>query len=270
MCIKSVSFHLVWWWDISHGSAVISALPSYQQRWDAAFLGSVCLLFPALRFWHLHLFLPFVGCVLLSPLCGALGRAMKGVAAACHWVIRRGTNESLDLRASRSPLCLGGTSVKLSWLALGSRRFPAQRSLARCPAFSVSSGAAQRSGVPCGALLSWVGLPGKSLLPRCALLSWMSLSSLASLVLSGGTRCATTGTCLWRTWKFPSQKRSDKSREQQTDTAAGELWTWFGGRGALLFYFYWGVHTCNPGRDFGDWCLFRCSCSTKAGSSGTG
>lgn len=153
----------------SHGTAAILALPSYQQSWDAAFVGSVCLLFPALRFWHLHLFLPFVCCVLPSPLCVALGRAMKGVAAASHWVIRWGTNGNLDPRASRSPLFLGDASVRLGWLALSSRRLPAQRSLVGCPAFSMSSGAAQRSGVPCGVLFSWVVLPGKSLFLQCAL-----------------------------------------------------------------------------------------------------
>lgn len=97
---------------------------------------------------------------------------------------------------------------------------------------------------------------------------WMSLSSLASLLLSGRTRCATTGTCIWRTWKFPSQKCSNKPGEQQTDTAAGELWTWFGGRSVLLSYFCWGFHMCSPSRDFGDWSPSRCSCPTEVGSLG--
>lgn len=125
MCTESVSFQVFWWHGAS-GTGAISALPSYLQRWDPAFFGSVCLLFPALRFLYLHLFLPFVSCVLPFPLCVTLGRAMKGVAAASHWVIRWGTNGSLDLRASRSPLFLEGASVKLGWLAVGSRRFPPQ------------------------------------------------------------------------------------------------------------------------------------------------
>lgn len=191
--------------------------------------------------------------VLLLPLIESFGEAQ---------------NRSLDLRASRSPLFLRGTSVRVGWLALDSKRFPAQRSLARCPAFSVSSGAAQRSGVPCGALLSWVLLPGKSLFHSVLSRLRMSLSSLASLLLSGGSRCTAIGTCLWRTWKLSSQKCSNKPGQQQTDTAAGELWTWFGGRSVLPSYFRWGFHMCNPGRDFGDQNLSRCSCSAKVGSSG--
>lgn len=70
----------------------------------------------------------------------------------------------------------------------------------------------------------------------------MSLSSLASLPLSGGSRCTTTGTCLWRTWKFSSQECSNKPGKQQTDTAAGELWTWFGGRSVFLIFI--GSFTC--------------------------
>lgn len=226
---------------------------------DFCFLLFMRVVFSHLTSFH-HLFI-------------ALERTMKGVADTSHWNLSWGTKENSDLRAFWSLLLHVGGSVKLDWLVLGSRRLPAQFSGGwEIPGIvftflHVQLCSSEIRGFHvvhcsprwyCQESLFSLGVHGVLCSPGCPWALW----HLACF--PGGTSCATAGNCLWRTWKFPSQKCNNRPREQPTDTATGELWTWFWVKECYIFS--WGFHPCNPGRDFGDWSLFRCSCCAQVGS----